>query len=174
MRSTGAVVTLSAVDAAGNVTTLSEHFSPADVLAPTIKEYIPADGSRNIANGPDGKAHFNVVFSETVEKGSGRIRLYKEDGTLVEAINVTSDQVIVQGNDVYFTPNDPLVAGTHYYVTFDANSFKDVDGNPFAGLTAAEPGKWDFTAATIAIKPDFVAVDDVINNVESQAAVTIQ
>ena len=167
-------VNASASDAAGNTASTSQTFLKADLLAPTVQEFIPANGSSNIANGPDGKAELNLVFSEDVVKGSGAIKLYDfATNALVETIDVSGPGVTVNGTDVFIKTGNALTTGTHYYVTLDAGSFKDSDGTDFAGLTETGLNGWDFTASAMAIKPAFVAGDDVVNAAEAGAPITV-
>jgi len=164
---------VAASDAAGNTASDSRTVTEDDFYGPYIKEFIPAD-SGVLANGQDGKATLNLVFSKDVVKGSGAIKLFElGSNTLLATIDVSSVAVRIEsGRDVFITLPG-LSTGTVYYVTLDAGSFADLAGDPFAGLQQAGTDGWDFTAVIASIAPDFVAGDDVINAGENAAQVLI-
>ena len=76
-----------------------------------------------------------LTFSENVVKGSGSIKLYKTDSTLVETIDVTSGQATVSGTGVTINPTANLASAQGYYLHIDANAFDDAVGNSYAGVS---------------------------------------
>ena len=165
---------LTATDTAGNTTSNSKTVSEYDFSGPYIKEFIPAD-TGVIANGTDGKATVNLVFSKEVVKGTGNIQLFEVDNdtTAVATIAVThSDVVVLPGGDVFITLPG-LTTGKHYYVTLAAGTFSDLAGEAFSGTLLTGTSGWDFTAAAASIAPNFVAGDDRINTAESSGTVLI-
>ena len=170
------VVQVTATDAAGNVSTVSQLADSRQFAPPVVVERIPADGEGVANTLATGGAQLNLVFSEAVVKGAGAISLYLLDGTLVESLAVGSDQVSITGagqNDVFIRPSAALVSGQAYYLKVDAGAFEDLDGNGFAGLTADGVAGWNFTAVDLAIQPEFVAADDIINASEAAGSLSI-
>lgn len=109
-----------------------------DNLPPTPEYVHPIAGS---GQAPLDGALF-IAFDEAPVIGSGNLDLYRADHTLVEAIDVASLKVAVNGNRVSITPSSPLAFNTSYYVLIDNGAFTDNWGNSY-GIT--DPATWSFT-----------------------------
>ena len=70
-------------------------------------------------------------FSEVVDVETGNIVIYKtSDNSVVETIDVTSDQVTGSGtSQITINPTDDLESLTEYYLKIDATAFDDPTGN---------------------------------------------
>ena len=117
----------------------------ADTTSPTVSTFNPSDAAPGVAVGSD----IVLTFSEAVQKGSGSIVIHSGSATGAAVATydaATSGNLSVSGNTLTINPSSDLAAGTHYFVTLDAGSIKDLAGNSYAGTTA-----YDFiTAATLA------------------------
>ncbi|NES77072.1 MULTISPECIES: 5'/3'-nucleotidase SurE [Okeania] len=84
--------------------------------------------------------NFVIEFNEDVQVGAGEIAIAADD-TIVETIDVTSSQVIVEGDTVTINPNNNLTANTDYFVQVDEGAFRDTANTitlfteDFEGLT---------------------------------------
>lgn len=116
--------------------------SSLDVVAPTVNQFIPADGAVSIPT----TSNILVSFSEPIQKGTGKITLKTASGTIVETFNIaTSSAVaITGGNMLAINPTADLSAGANYYVNLDNGVVKDLSGNSYAGTTI-----YDFTTASL-------------------------
>ena len=70
-------------------------------------------------------------FSEVVDVETGNIVIYKtSDNSVVETIDVTSDQVTGTGtSQITVNPTDDLESLTEYYLKIDATAFDDLCGD---------------------------------------------
>ncbi|TAN50348.1 MAG: hypothetical protein EPN21_09135, partial [Methylococcaceae bacterium] len=121
--------------AAGNVLSLT-----GDTLAPSLTGSTPADNATAVAVG----SNIVLTFSESVQAGIGGITL--SNGGDNRTLNITdATQVSISGNTVTLNPATNLSGGSHYSVQMAGGVFKDLAGNPYAGLSSA--GQLDFTTA---------------------------
>ncbi|CAM2933770.1 Ig-like domain-containing protein [Paenibacillus sediminis] len=113
-----------------------------DNAVPTVIQYTPAASATGVAlNDP-----LKIQFSEPVVKGTGSIRLKRVSDNNETTIDVAANNVTIDSNPASVTiSNLQLQAGTRYYVLMDPGVFTDVEGNPFAGISAADT--WTFTTA---------------------------
>lgn len=99
-----ATITLQFADDEGETSTRTfkvtvQGSTPSDQVAPTIEVFSPDDDAINVAVSDN----LVLTFSETVKAGMGTIAIYLDDGnvddsmTPVEAIDVTSDKVAING-----------------------------------------------------------------------------
>jgi len=116
-----------------------------DTTPPTLSSTSPADNDTGVST----TANLVATFSETVQKGaSGNVVIKKtSDNSVVETIDITSSLVTVAGAVVTIDPSVTLDFNTEYYVTIDANAFKDnaTIPNNYAGLSSTTA--WSFTTA---------------------------
>lgn len=146
---------------AGLSSTTAWSFTTAaavDTTAPTlVLPTSPADNATEVAV----TSNLVATFSETVQKGSsGNVYIKKtSDNSIVQTIDITTAAVTVAGAVVTIDPAD-LASGTEYYVTIDANAFKDTATVPnnYEGLSSNTA--WSFT--TVA---PFIAGQIVISQV---------
>ena len=121
--------------------TLDTGGSVSDTTPPTVVTFSPVDG----ATGTAISSNIVVGFSEAIQNGSGTIAIHSDSatGTVLESYNVaTSANLSISGSTLTIDPTVNLAGNTHYFVTFDAGSVKDLAGNSYAGTTS-----YDFTTA---------------------------
>ena len=88
-----------------------------------------------------------LTFGEAVAAGTGNITIHRaSDGAVVQTIDVTSGDVVINGSSVTIRLSQ-LLGATAYYVNMPAGSFVDTSGNAFAGITGTTA--WAFTTAPI-------------------------
>ena len=129
-----------------------------DNTAPTlVLPTSPADDATRVAI----TSNLVATFSETIQKGSsGNVYIKKtSDNSIVQTIDINAAAVTVAGAVVTIDPAD-LASGMEYYITIDANAFKDnaTVPNNYAGLSSTTA--WSFTTAV-----PFVAGQIVISQV---------
>ena len=116
-----------------------------DTTPPTLSSTSPADNDTGVST----TANLVATFDETVQKGaSGNVVIKKtSDNSVVETIDITTAAVTVAGAVVTIDPSVTLDFNTEYYVTIDANAFKDnaTSPNNYAGLSSTTA--WSFTTA---------------------------
>ena len=152
---------------AGISDTTSLSFTAADVLGPTLSSSSPADNATGVAGG----ANIVLTFNENVALGSGNVSLFKTNGTLVEAMNVSSSAVTASTNTVTINPTANLVTLEGYYILIDATAIDDASGNSYAGIgssstlnfTAADLSPPTLTSTSPADNATGVAIDSECN-----------
>ena len=87
-------------------------------------------------------ADLEITFYESVQKGSGNIRLFHSNGTLVQTISINDPAVTISGKNVTI-PIADLNLGMSYYVTIDNGAIFDLFGNAFGGISNTTT--WAFT-----------------------------
>ncbi|MEO5365743.1 MAG: Ig-like domain-containing protein [Magnetococcus sp. WYHC-3] len=123
---------------AGISSTTSLNFVSVDAVAPTLASSDPADGASGVAT----QAILTLTFSETVQAGSGTLRLYQGNGTLVESFNVATG-VGSAGGTITFDGSTGVsvnaAAGfaseTAHYLLIDSGAIQDSHGNSYAGIS---------------------------------------
>ena len=85
---------------------------------------------------------FTVVTTQTMygplTLGSGSVKLYKSNGTLVETLSASS---LIANNDVIELPFAPREKGTDYYILIDAGAISYCD---WPNLAINDPLIWNF------------------------------
>ena len=112
----------------------------------------PTFSPRNNAFGVSLNANLVATFSETIQKGSGYITIHRADGSVFEAIPVTSPAVTLSGGKVTINPSIDFTPGTGYYVLIAPTALRNTAGQFYAGIT--DPAVWNFTS-----QPDLNTVD---------------
>ena len=118
--------------------------SIAGFTPPVVATLNPADNATGVAD----TANLVVTFDQAVQAGSGNLEIRKtSDGSLLEAIDVTSGQVTISGAEATINPSANLPAGIECYVQIPAGAFTSASGSllPFAGIT--DTTTWSFTTA---------------------------
>ncbi len=128
-----------------NSTTWSFSTGSNPPLVPTLS---PSDNAYYV----DVNANLVASFSETIQKGTGNITIYRNDGTVFETINVTSAAVSLSGGRVTINPVNNFVAGAGYYVKIDSTAFRNNANQFYAGIS--DSTQWNFT-----VLPDLTTVD---------------
>ena len=129
-------------DLAGNSYTgmTGYNFLTADIIAPTVISFNPADEAIGVA------ADSNIVltFSEVIQRGTGSIVLKTADGTTVETFDAaTSGHLLISDSTLIIDLTNNLADGTNYFVALDPGTIKDLAGNAYVGTNT-----YDFTTAT--------------------------
>jgi methionine-rich copper-binding protein CopC len=109
----------------------------ADITAPTVTNYSPADNTTDAAI----SSNLVLTFSEPVQKGAGNI-LIKENGITTQTIDVTAATVTVAGNTVTIDPAD-FANSAAVNIEIAAGAFKDFANNDYAGISDATT--WNFS-----------------------------
>jgi 6-phosphogluconolactonase (cycloisomerase 2 family) len=145
-------------------TTWSFSTPAPDAIAPTVVEFKPDTDSLNVPLA----SNLIITFDEAIQKGTGKIFIRKEDGTIAEEIDVTSSNVTIDNNKfaVTINPTKDLEDSVVYYVEIDAGAIKDLDGNAYLGIS--DEAEWTFatpdnTAPTATLSPTDNASDVVVN-----------
>jgi hypothetical protein len=105
-----------------------------DTIGPMIYMTVPEDSTGHVSIIPE----LLVWFNEDVSVGTGNISIYEHDGSLVEAIDVTGDQVEIGEDDGYMVSIQAsvrLANETLHYVLMDEGTFVDFKGNAFDGIS---------------------------------------
>jgi len=134
-------------DAAGNsfagiLDTTSWSFTTADETAPSPTIFSPLDDYFAV----ELDANLSATFDEIVFVGSGDFTIKKgEDDSIVEVIDVTSEQVTGGGTETLtFNPSSDFEYNTDYYIFVDASTVEDSSGNP-PDEGISDPTAWSFT-----------------------------
>ncbi|HWA20719.1 MAG TPA: Ig-like domain-containing protein [Devosia sp.] len=113
-------------------TVATASISLVDTKAPVLVSSTPTDG----AGAVNGSANIVLTFSEAVLAGAGNIVIHKSDGSVVATIAAANLlQATIVGTTVTINPPADLAPNASYYVTVDANAFRDIAGNAFAGFS---------------------------------------
>lgn len=100
----------------------------------------PAAGSTNVSL----TTEFVITFHENIALGIGNIVIRRlDDDSVVEILDVTGGNVLVDGAQATITPSMALTELLGFYIEIDAGTFVDLVGNPFAGISG--PDVWYFT-----------------------------
>ena len=132
----------------------SATFTTADSTDPVLSSSSPADEATAIA------VDTNIVltFNEAVDAENGNIIIVKsEDGSTVEAIDVTGSQVSGSGStEITINPSVTLDEQTAYHLTIDETAFDDSSSNSYAGIIDTATINFttaDVTAPTVTFNP---------------------
>ena len=132
----------------------SATFTTADSTDPVLSSSSPADEATAIA------VDTNIVltFNEAVDAENGNIIIVKsEDGSTVEAIDVTGSQVSGSGStEITINPSVTLDGQTAYHLTIDETAFDDSSSNSYAGISDTTTINFttaDVTAPTVTFNP---------------------
>ncbi len=106
-----------------------------------INPFTPADNSTNIAT----NTALTVNFNEAIAVGSGSVSIYTSNQTLVEQIDILSNEIIISGTQLIIHPKNTLLDSTAYYILITPTAIKDLSGNFYAGISS--PSDWNFTTA---------------------------
>jgi hypothetical protein len=128
-----------------------------DTTSPTISTLSPSDNAANVVT----TTNFTIEFDEVVEVQPGIITIHNSsDDSVVEEIDVTSEQVTGTGTDtITINPSVTLQEGTSYYVHIEAGALSDIVGNGFAGISDATT--WNFTTVEPAEIPEITTTTPV-------------
>ena len=102
-----------------------EALESRKMFAADVVSLTPADDLTNV----DPSAPLRTSWSDPIQigPGTGNIYLYNEDThSLIETINVRSENVVIDGTDVTITPSVPLPANTNISVRVDPAKYRDL------------------------------------------------
>jgi pectin methylesterase-like acyl-CoA thioesterase len=141
----------------GSVTSNPARLTVVSTMGITAVE--PLNSSANICT----DTPLRLTFNQTPLVGnSGKIRIFKSDGTLVDTIDMASAAqtkniggnnfnyypILINGNTASIYPHAQLAYNTTYYITVEPGVIKDSAGAPFAGFT--NPNTLRFTTKATA------------------------
>lgn len=134
-----------------------------DTAVPTLSGFSPIDGTTSAG----ASNNLVLIFAENAFAGSGTIRLYRSDDTLIQSFDVASG---ISGSgtiNIAVNPTYPLLNAVQYYVQVDAGALVDAAGNAFAGI--ADETTWNFitTADHASSSKTQVTVDTDTNDQDS-------
>ncbi len=112
-----------------------------DMNPPTLLMFSPADFSTGVTASGD----IVLTFNEPIQKGTGTIAIHSGSATgpVFESYDTaTSTNLTVSGATLTINPTSDLANGTHYFITCDTESVKDIAGNSYEGTVT-----YDFTTA---------------------------
>jgi hypothetical protein len=120
-----------------------------DITPPSVLSLSPANNSTNVVS---TLSKSSISFDEAIQKGTGTIVLKKNtDMSVVQSIDVTSANVTVSGNSVFFPIT--LSPNTDYIIEVSKGAFKDIGGNDFVGISG-DTG-WKFSTGTLLLSASF-------------------
>ena len=88
----------------------------------------------------DYSQDISLFFSENIHAGTGTVRLYQANGSLVESFDVATGMggaggsVSFNGQRVDVSPKADRLSGTDYYLQIDPTAVKDSSGQCYAGI----------------------------------------
>jgi pectin methylesterase-like acyl-CoA thioesterase len=144
-------------NSSGSVTSLPAKLLVVSTM--TITGVSPVYGASEV----NIDSPLSVTFDRAPKVGNtGRLRIVKEDGTVVDTIdmslatqsrlngstNFNYFPIIVNGNTANIYPHQKLAYGQTYYVTLEPGVVTDASGAPFIGFNDA--GRLSFTTKTSA------------------------
>ena len=136
-------------DLAGNhyAGTSTYDFTTADITPPTVTTFAPTNSLTGVAV----DSNIVLTFSEAIQKGAGSIVIHSDSATgpVVASYDATtSGNLLISGNTLTIHHSD-LANSTHYFVTLDSGSIKDIAGNTYAGTSS-----YDFTTVAAGTTAD--------------------
>ena len=176
------VYTVVVSNSGGSVTSNAARLT---VVSPTLAMtgFAPPNGATNVCI----DAPLRITFNQTPVPGTnGRIQIFREDGTLVDTIDMSIDTVpgalvpgnqqqksiggassnfnyypiLVEGNTASIYLHQKLEYNQTHYVLIDPGAITDTNGAPFVGIS--DPDVWRFTtkASAPAAGSSRLVVDD--------------
>ncbi|RKQ42681.1 putative secreted protein (Por secretion system target) [Roseivirga pacifica] len=132
-------LSLTLTDASSNVgTAVTAQTTIDQTMEATLS---PADDAIDVL--PDAK--LSMDFGENVYKGMGNITIAQSSNDeVLETIDVTSTNVVVNGSEVTIAPTNLLLPpSTEFYVSIEIGAITDDAGNSYSGAT--NKTAWTFT-----------------------------
>ena len=128
----------------------AKNIAITTVSALTANTLSPADNATNV----NQSANLQITFNRAVQNGTGNIVIKKSsDNSIIETIDITSDQVTGQGTTTLtINPSVTLAENTEYYVTIASTAIKDTYTIAYAGINSTTAWSFttgDFTGPTI-------------------------
>ena len=114
-----------------------------DETPPTLLRQSPSANASNVAT----NSNVNLTFSESIQAGSGNVVL-KKNGTTDRTIDISDNQVIINGSTLTLDPSTDLTGGATYTLEMASGVVKDMAGNAYAGLS-----NYSFSTQANAVAP---------------------
>ncbi|MFT6916279.1 MAG: hypothetical protein ACJAWL_002607, partial [Motiliproteus sp.] len=145
---------LYAVDAAGNLSTVSASSITIDNTGPTLASSTPNDEATNVGHADD----LVLTFNENIKLGTGNISIIGGDDTITIDVANHNGQLTIVDDTLTIDPNGYLANNsTQYHVEIDAQAVTDMTDNAYAGITDADTLNFE----TAAMKTNVVVFDYV-------------
>ncbi|SKD01550.1 Por secretion system C-terminal sorting domain-containing protein [Chitinophaga ginsengisegetis] len=121
--------------------------SGRDTTPPVISLLTPVNAAADVSpvTSPE------IIFSENIKAGNGYIRLHNSNSGLTDSFPVTGSAIIINNN--VLTLKQILQPHSHYYITLDSGTVKDLSDNDFAGIT--DTTQWNFTTGNQELNYNF-------------------
>lgn len=147
-----------------------------DTIPPTVLSFFPVDSATDV----DVNSNIVLTFSELIQRGTGDIVIHSESvtGPIVESFSAANSPFLLFAeNTLTIDPTSALSNSSHFFITFDPGSIKDLAGNSYEGTTT-----YDFTTAADTTPPWVVGFTphdaafgvSVSSNIELTFSETIQ
>ncbi|MBK7062557.1 MAG: Ig-like domain-containing protein [Rubrivivax sp.] len=121
-----------------------------DAVPPTLTGRSPADNAAAVPVSTE----LVLNFSEPVLAGTGQIRIITASGAVLREFHADNAQAVhISGNSVRISTGTALPADAQLSVVIDATAFRDVAGNPYAGISSLT--EWNFSTAANTTTDDF-------------------
>ena len=138
----------------------------ADVTAPMLNSFTPANNATNIY----ANTNFYLYFNEPVQIGSGKNIYIKRstDNVTVKTITTASSNIWVTAANPnaieieQFYEGEELFGGQTYFVLIESGFFTDLSGNAHAGIS--NNASWRFTTNQLYNPPYYSALSPADNS----------
>jgi hypothetical protein len=123
-----------------------------DTTPPYVSSFNPIVSQIGVEVG----SNIVLTFSEAIQKGTGRITIHSGSATgtvVVEYDASTSGDITISGTTLNIHHPD-LLNSTHYFLTIEQGSIKDLAGNSYAGTSS-----YNFTTVAATATPIFTNQD---------------
>lgn len=120
------------------------NFTTGDFTGPVLAAapFVPADDATFVPV----STTLTATFSESIQQGTGEIRLINDNISTTETFSSTQGTVSISGATITLTPASSLAELMNYHVEIDPDAITDLAGNAYAGFTDATT--WNFTIET--------------------------
>ncbi|MEJ8302688.1 Ig-like domain-containing protein [Saccharibacillus sacchari] len=118
----------------------------ANNVAPTVQARSPQNG----LSGANTAGTLSITFSEPVTPNTGNVSIYRlNDSKLIQTLAAGDFTMDSETGTKASAAYKGLDRGTAYYVLAEADTFRDMDGTPFAGIATSKD--WTFTTTADAL-----------------------
>jgi len=118
-----------------------------DTIPPTVLSFFPVDSATDV----DVNSNIVLTFSELIQRGTGDIVIHSESvtGPVVESFSAANSPFLLFAeNTLTIDPTSALSNSSHFFMTFDSGSIKDLAGNSYESTLT-----YDFITAADATPP---------------------
>lgn len=159
-------------DALGNTFTGLDSSSNSGMRFTTAIDYTGPViiGILPLLNATDISVNSNLefTFDEDISANIGSIFVLNDaDNSIVEQIDVSSENVTISGNTVIVNPSTDLPFGQVLYVNIDNGAFQDEFSNNFIGLNSNEINSGvRFTTEHDVTSPTLISISPVLDTID--------